>query len=541
MSAELEDSNNPTWVGTISHNAHWRADDRVAIVDLTVGDLLRRAASEAPDVVALVEGVKNPQERRRWTYAELERESETLARALVSRFEPGSRIAVWANNIPEWLFLEFGIGLAGMTLVTVNPSLRSAELLHVLRDSEASGIFLLREYRGASMQDALENVRGQLPDLREAIYFDQLDAFGLSGDTHAALPRVSATDVAQIQYTSGTTGSPKGAVLHHRGLTNNTILSYGQTFDLQRGESWVNVMPLFHTAGCVLNTLYPVWALATHVLVPNWEPELHLELIASERSIGIGGVPTMLQALLAHPSLDALDFSSLRAALSGGAPVDPGLIQRVERRFGVPMSLVYAQTEASPVITATALEDSSQDRSETLGRPIPGIDVKLVNLDTGNTVEFGEVGEIWTRGFHVMTGYLGDVGAGTIDTDGWLHTGDLATMDDRGYCKISGRLKEMIIRGGENLYPWEIEQAILTHPDVVDVVVVGLPDDYWGEVPVAVIRSATELPGDVLEEHCAPLLARHKVPRRWVWMTTFPQTATGKILKRELRESLRRK
>lgn len=205
------------------------------------------------------------------------------------------------------------------------------------------------------------------------------------------------------------------------------------------------------------------------------------------------------------------------------------------------MSLVYAQTEASPVITATALEDSSQDRSETLGRPIPGIDVKLVNLDTGNTVEFGEVGEIWTRGFHVMTGYLGDVGAGTIDTDGWLHTGDLATMDDRGYCKISGRLKEMIIRGGENLYPWEIEQAILTHPDVVDVVVVGLPDDYWGEVPVAVIRSATELPGDVLEEHCAPLLARHKVPRRWVWMTTFPQTATGKILKRELRESLRRK
>ncbi|MGV9718238.1 class I adenylate-forming enzyme family protein [Rhodococcus pyridinivorans] len=524
--------------GAMSRDAYWRGSDEVPVLDLTVGDLLRRAAAAAPGVVALVEGVKDPRERRRWTYAELLEDSERVARALLSRFEPGCRIAVWANNVPEWVMLEFGIGFAGMTLVTVNPGLRAAELSHVLRDSEATAIFLLREYRSVSMQEALETVKGNLTHLREVIYFDQLAEFCSPTGATVPLPRVQASDDAQIQYTSGTTGPPKGAVLHHRGLVNNTILSYGNTFDLQRGEAWVNVMPLFHTAGCVLNTLYPVWAMATHVLVPSWDAELHLELVSSERSVSIGGVPTMLAALLAHPSIETLDFSSLRVALSGGAPVDAGLIERIEQKFGVPMSLVYAQTEASPVITTTALEDATDDRRGTLGRPIPGIDVKIIDPTTGNVVQFDEVGEICTRGFHVMAGYLGGVGAGTIDADGWLHTGDLASMDERGYCKIAGRLKEMIIRGGENLYPWEIEQAILTHPDVEDVVVVGIPDDHWGEVPVAAIRSAADITDNELEIHCAPLLARHKVPRRWVRMAAFPQTPTGKILKRELRESI---
>lgn len=520
-----------------TRDAYWRGRV-VPIVDLTVGGLLQRAASEEPDVDALVEGVKDPALRRRWTYAELLEDSERVARALLTRFTPGSRIALWANNIPEWVILEFGIAIAGMTLVTINPGLRAAELTHVLEDSQASAIFLLREYRGSSMQETLETVAGDLEHLRHIVYFDELAEFLASADGTISLPEVRASDSAQIQYTSGTTGPPKGAVLHHRGLVNNTILSYGNTFDLQRGESWVNVMPLFHTAGCVLNTLYPLWAMATHVLVPSWDAETHLEIVSSERSVSIGGVPTMLSALLDHPRVHDLDFSSLRAALSGGAPVDPGLIDRVEDTFGVPLSLVYAQTEASPVITTTRLSDSAEDRRRTLGRPIPGIDVKIVDPSTGQVSEFGAVGEICTRGFHVMTGYLNDVGAGTIDDDGWLHTGDLASMDERGYCTIAGRLKEMIIRGGENLYPWEIEQAILAHPDVDDVVVVGVPDAYWGEVPVAVVRSALQISDSELETHCAPLLSRHKVPRRWVRRTEFPQTPTGKILKRELRESL---
>jgi fatty-acyl-CoA synthase len=513
-----------------------------SVRELTVGSLLREAAERAPSMTALVEGVPDPQARRRWTYADLLTEAEDAARALLGRFRPGERVAVWAHNIPEWVVLEMAAALAGVTLVTVNPALRESELRHVLSQSRAVGVFLVAEYRGNRMTDLLARARPGLPHLRETVLFEDWPAFRGSGSPTEALPAVSPDDPAQIQYTSGTTGTPKGAVLHHRGITNNALLSYVRTLDMRPGESFVNPMPLFHTAGCVLATLAPIASLGTQVLLPWFDPGLQLELIESERGAVFGGVPTMLLALLGHPRFPRTDFSSVRYALAGGATVPPELVRRVEAALGVPMSIVYAQTEASPGITMTRLDDSPEDRAETLGRPLPGCAVKITDPATGGVRARGEIGEVCTRGYHVMTGYFDrpDQTAEAIDPEGWLHTGDLASMDERGYLRIEGRVKEMIIRGGENIYPREIEHVLLDHPAVQDVAVVGVPDPDWGEQVAAFVRLT---PGETVGEaelfaHVRERLAPHKTPRVWRFVTEFPLTGSGKIKKHVLRDSL---
>ncbi|MGE5761772.1 MAG: AMP-binding protein [Gemmatimonadota bacterium] len=518
----------------------WPAVDSELVREDTVGSLLRRAAEQAPSTIALVEGVTDPAARRRWTYADLLGESEQMARALLGRFAPGERIAVWANNIPEWVLLEMAAALAGLTLVTVNPALRAAELRHVLGQSESAGVFLLERYRSNPMADTLAGVRKDLPKLREAIFFDDWSAMRASGSPTERLPTVLPGDPAQIQYTSGTTGTPKGAVLHHRGITGNALLSYVRTFDMQPGEGFVNPMPLFHTAGCVLATLATIHSLGTHVLVPQFDPALQLRLIESERSATLGGVPTMLIAILDHPDFPTTDLSSVRYAFSGGAVVAPDLVRRVEAEVGVPMAIIYAQTEASPGITMTRLDDDPEDRAETLGRPLPGADVKIVDPASGKTVARGEVGELCTRGYHVMTGYFNapEQTAAAIDDEGWLHTGDLASTDDRGYCRIGGRLKEMIIRGGENIYPREIEQVIFAHPAVADVAVVGIPDPVWGEQVVAFVKPApgTAPTEEELFGYARERLAPHKAPKVWRFVDQFPLTGSGKIQKFALRE-----
>jgi fatty-acyl-CoA synthase len=513
------------------------------VLEQTVGDLLRWAAEQAPDVSALVEGHPEPERRRRWTYSELLGESEQVARALLGRFTPGERVAVWANNIPEWVILEMAAALAGLTLVTVNPALRADELRHVLSQSRASGIFLRQDYRGNPMADALVGIRPALPDLRETVRFEEWPAFRASGSATEPLPEVRPGHPAQIQYTSGTTGVPKGAVLHHRGITNNARLSYVPVLGLERGDVHVNPMPLFHTAGCVLATLSSIASLGTHVLLPFFDPGLQLELTESERSVVFGGVPTMLIGLLNHPDFAGADLSSVRVALSGGAVVPPELVRRTETALGVPMCIIYAQTEASPGITMTQPGDDAQDRAETLGRPLPRIEVRIVDPRDGTTtVPAGAVGEICTRGYHVMTGYFDapEETKAAIDAEGWLHTGDLASMDNRGYLRIGGRLKEMIIRGGENIYPREIEQVLFTHPGVLDVAVVGVPDQVWGEQVAAFIRPA---PGatpseDELAAYARAHLAPHKLPRVWVFTDEFPLTGSGKVQKFLLRDRL---
>ena len=511
-----------------------------SVRELTVGSLLREAAQRAPSATALVEGVPDPRARRRWTYSDLLTEAEDAARALLGRFQPGERVAVWANNIPEWVVLEMAAALAGSTLVTVNPALREGELRHVLSQSQAAGVFLVADYRGSPMAELLTRVRPDLPHLRETVLFEDWQAFRASGSPTEVLPAVSPDDPAQIQYTSGTTGTPKGAVLHHRGITNNAVLSYVRTLEMQPGESFVNPMPLFHTAGCVLATLAPIASLGTQVLLPWFDPALHLELIESERGAVFGGVPTMLLALLGHPRFARTDLSSVRYALAGGATVPPELVRRVESALGVPMSIIYAQTEASPGITMTRLDDTPENRAETLGRPLPGCAVKITDPATGDVRAHGEIGEVCTRGYHVMTGYFDrpDQTAEAIDSAGWLHTGDLATMDDHGYLRIEGRVKEMIIRGGENIYPREIEHALLDHPAVHEVAVVGVPDPDWGEQVAAFVRLA---PGETAGEaelfaHVRKNLAPHKTPRIWRFVAEFPLTGSGKIKKHVLRD-----
>jgi fatty-acyl-CoA synthase len=521
--------------------SYWPADPGEPVLETTCGGVLRDAAERAPDAVALMAGTPDPAARHRVSYTDLLAEAERAAQALLGRFAPGERVAVWAPNIPQWTVLQFGAALAGMTLVTVNPLYRAQELRHVLDQSRSAGIFLVPAVRGVSTVDILDAVRPQLPTLRECVLFTDWDSFCASGSPTESLPDVDPGAAAQIQYTSGTTGLPKGAVIHHRGFTNNARHVAAQ-LQLAPGEVVVNPMPLFHTAGSGCLTLAPVQVQATQVLMPFFDPALLLALNDSERGAILAGVPTMLLAALDHPDLAHRDLSSVRLAFSGGALVPPQLVRRVRQALRIPFAIVYAQTEASPVITGTRPTDRPADQADTVGQPFPRTEVKIVDPVTGKTTPLGRTGEICTRGYHVMTGYFDspEATAAAIDPQGWLHTGDLGTMDERGYCRIEGRLTEMIIRGGENIYPREIETVLLEHPAVADVAVVGIPDERWGEQVAAFLRPATDTPPThtELDTYCRERLASFKVPRLWQIVDAFPMTASGKIQKYALRDSI---
>jgi fatty-acyl-CoA synthase len=513
--------------------SYWPADISAPVLDTTIGGVLRAAAERAPGQPALVAGDPSPARRRQWTYDQLLAEAERAAHALLARFRPGEPVAVWSGNCPEWVLLEFAAGLAGLTLVPVNPAYQADELAHVLGHSGARGIFLSAGYRGNSLPAILAQVRDWLPGLREVVPLEEWDRFCAAEDG-GRLPEVDPASAAQILYTSGTTGRPKAAVLTHRGLTNNARLA-AEAIGMRAGEAGVNPMPLFHVAGCGLLTLGLTQTLGTQVLMPRFDPGLALELTETYRGALIGGVPTMLTALLGHPGRVQRDLSCLRYALSGGATVPAELVRRVEAAFGVPFVITFAQTESSCSITMTRASDTAVDRAETLGRPLPQTEVKITDVGTGQIVPCGTVGEICTRGYLVMEGYLGDPEAtcAAIDNDGWLHTGDLGSMDSRGYCRIEGRIKEMIIRGGENIYPREIEAVLLSHPAVTAAAVVGIADRFWGEVVGAAISTSAAVPPTEAElaGFCRSRLAAYKVPVRWLFTGDFPLTTTGKIRK----------
>ena len=520
------------------------ADTSAPILETTVGGILRDAASRHPDRTALVEGIPDEDARRRWTYAELLAEAEIVAKALSGRFEKGERLAVWAPNIPEWVILEFGAALAGVVLVTVNPAYQPQELQYVLNQSRSAGIFYLPAFRGNPMGQSLEEVRGNLPALRETISFDDWDAFLASADPQTELPEVSPDDPVQIQYTSGTTGFPKGAFLHHRGITNNARL-FGQRLDVHDGDVYVNPMPLFHTGGCVLATLSPVQLGATHVCMVQFDPGLMLDLLEQEKATHMLGVPTMLIAAMEHPDFEKRNLEHIRGVCSGGATVPAELVRRIESSLGVKFSIIYGQTEASPAITLVRPDDTPEDKSETLGPVLPQTEIKVIDTESGEVVPIGTPGELCARGYLVMLEYfeMPDKTAETIDADGWLHTGDLVTMDSRGYTTITGRLKDMIIRGGENIYPREIEEVLFEHPKVADVAVVGLPDEKLGEIVAAFIRDAEpDAPVEdeelhaYLREHLAPT----KTPKLWYHVDEFPLTGSGKIQKFAIREKWER-
>jgi len=514
--------------------AHFPAQNDQPVLETTVGGVLRARAKAMPDAEALVEADVAGVLRRRWTYGELAAEAERLATALLSRYRPGERIAVWAPNIPEWVILEYAAGFAGLTLVTANPAYRPRELQYVLEQSGSVGLFIVKEHRGNPMAEIAAQVAAQNRAVREVV--DLEDPLSLYAGEAAAipLPEVSPDDPVQIQYTSGTTGFPKGVVLHHRGITNNARFSMTR-MGLRAGDAILNVMPLFHTAGCGLLTLGAVQFGCRLIVARLFEPARVLDIIEAERVAFVLGVPTMLVALLEAQAAQPRDLSCVQRMGSGGAMVPPELARRVRTALGCAFHIVYGQTESSCLLSIAAAHDC-----ETVGQPLPQTEVSIRDPQTNAVQLLGTVGEIFVRGYGVMRGYNDDAEATSkaIDADGWLRTGDLGTLDADGRLRITGRVKEMIIRGGENLFPAEIENVLLEHPDIAEVAVVGAPDERWGEIVVAFLRPATEAPLDrtALVAHCRERISPQKTPAHWIEIAEWPLTGSGKIQKFVLRE-----
>ncbi len=515
------------------------ADPAEHIEEVSIGALLRQAASDSPDVPALIEGLAGGNGRS-WTFAELLTAAEEVARALLTIASPGDRVAIWAHNVPEWILVQYGAALAGITLVTINPALRAQEAKHLLSVSQAVAVVHVDEYRGIDIRQLLTELRDELRGLAHVVSLSEWQTFLAAGDSDAALPEVTADDIAQIQFTSGTTGLPKGATLTHRGLANNPRLSYLRHLPFRASVPIVSPMPLFHTAGSVLMVLSCLQSRSPLVQMHSFDPGLQLELIERYRSNCLAGVPTMLNALLTHPAFATTDLACVEFAFSGGAFVESSLVDRIAAQLGVPVGIIYAQTEASPGITMTSFDDPEELRRTTIGRPIAGVDVRIADpADPLRTLPRGEIGEIATRGFHVMAGYLNnpEQTAQAIDSENWLHTGDLGSMDDAGYLRVHGRLKDMIIRGGENIYATEVEAALGTHEGVNQSAVIGVPDAYWGEVVGAFVqaRPGHDLDADELRSYLRQCLAPEKVPTLWWFVEQLPMNASGKILKTELR------
>jgi fatty-acyl-CoA synthase len=520
------------------------ADEGEPVLDTTVDGILYDASEAAPHVTALVQGAPDPSRRRRWTYRELWVEARAAALALAARFDGGERVAVWGPSLPESLILSYAAAMAGVVLVPVNPALRAAEVTHILRQSGAAGVFLVPEFRGHDLAGILESIRADLPGLRyvESLAGPGWRAFCADADVDAPEGLVRRTplegDVAQLIYTSGTTGAPKGALLTHRGMTNAARFG-ALRFGMRAGDVYVHTMPLHHVGGQVVS-FQICQQRATAVLLESFDPGLVLELVDTEKATLTCGVPTMLLAMIEHPDRDRYDLSSLRTVSGGGSVVPPELIRHIEDSLAVRFTVVFGQTEASGFISQTELDDSDDVKAASLGRPLPAVAARVVEAGTDTVLPLGAVGELEVRGPNVMAGYhdLPEETAGALTADGWLRTGDLVTMDDDGVLRMAGRRKDMIVSGGENLFPVEIENVLSTHPGVAQCAVVGVPDGRWGEAAVAFVRrapgSATD--GLVLEGFLRERLAGFKVPRRWVFVESFPLTASGKVQKFVLRQ-----
>ena len=516
--------------------SHFPAQSDAEVLNITVGDLLREVAEARPEAEALVEVRQDGSGGRRWTYTELLKDAERLALALSTRFAPGERVVVWSPNSPEWVLLEYASALSGLVLVTANPAFQARELDYVLEQSGAVALFLVKEFRGNPMSQIGAEVTASIPSVREVTDMESV-ALYTEGSRPIALPDVAPGDAAMIQYTSGTTGFPKGAVLSHRGLVNNARFYAGRC-GATSTTTWVNIMPMFHTAGCGMVTLGCLQARCRMVLISLFDPNVVLDQLEASGADIILGVPTMVVALLDAQNARPRDMSALKLVSCGGSMVAPELVRRVQNLMGASFSTLYGQTEHCPVITQHHLDDTIDDICNTAGQPVAQTEVSIRSVDDNCTIVLEEVGEICARGPCVMLEYNDNPKATseTIDAMGWLHTGDLGRMDKRGYVTVTGRMKEMIIRGGENHFPAEIENCLLEHASVAEVAVVGLPDPKWGEVIGAFIRSIGPLDKAALHAHCRANMSPQKTPNVWVQVEDFPLTGSGKIQKFVLRD-----
>jgi fatty-acyl-CoA synthase len=522
-------------------SSYFPAQRDLPVIETTVGGVLREQAATTPDASALIEAGLAGECGRRWTFSELLSDAERLACGLLSRFSPGERICVWAPNTPEWVILEYAAALAGLTLVTANPAYQERELRFVLEQSGASALFLVREHRGNPMAAIAARAVAGNARMRAIIDLEDHDALFAADTSGVACPHVSPGDPVQIQYTSGTTGFPKGATISHRGLTNNARFHFALSGVAETGTT-LNFMPLFHTASCGLMVLGAAQFGCSMILARQFEPAAMLDTVERHRVDMVMGVPTMFVGLLEAQRTRPRALSSVRSAVSGGATVPAELIRQVRDVLGWDLLTVYGQTENSPLLTQIRADDPPEVRGTSVGQAFPQTEISIRDPRTNEVVGLGTVGEICTRGYAVMIGYNDDPEATNqaIDVEGWLHTGDLGTINARGYVAVTGRVKDMIIRGGENLFPAEIEGVILEHPSVAEAAVVGAPDNHWGEIAVAFVRVTATAAIDeaALTAHCRDRIAPHKIPARWITIDEWPLTGSGKIQKFVLRERL---
>ncbi len=491
---------------------------------------------------------------RRWTYAEFDADTDTLARGLIAAgMKAGDRVGIWAPNCPEWALLQYATAKAGIILVNINPAYRNHELDYVLRQSGVRLLVSAESFKSSNYRAMIEDVSGDLPGLEKVIYLGSIDwdelfvvgAMPIAGGGDQLAEREASAgfdDPINIQYTRGTTGFPKGATLSHHNILNNGFF-VGELCRYTEEDRICIPVPFYHCFGMVMGNLAATSHGACMVIpAPSFDPAATLRAVAEERCTSLYGVPTMFIAELALENFASYDLTSLRTGIMAGSPCPVEVMKQVVERMHMnEVSICYGMTETSPVSTQTRYDDSIERRVSTVGRAGPHLEVKIIDPSTGLTVPYGEPGELCTRGYSVMLGYWEqpDKTAEVIDRARWMHTGDLAVMDADGYVNITGRIKDMVIRGGENIYPREIEELLYTHPDILDAQVIGVPDEKYGEELMVWVRmrdGAGPLTADDIREFCAGKVAHYKIPRYVHVTEEFPMTVTGKIRKVEMRE-----
>ncbi len=531
----------------------------------TIGDYFRDQVAIDPDH----EFVVYPDRDLRWTYAEFDERTDNLAKGLLAiGMKPGDHLGVWARNIPDWLTFMYATAKIGVVMVTVNPVYKSHELDYVLKQSDMKALCVIDAYRDVDyikiirdlVPESLEQQRGYLesekfPCLKNLIYmgpekhrgFYSVPELMLLGQhqpedsLERAREQFDNNDVVMMQYTSGTTGFPKGVMLTHRNILNNGFY-IGEGQRLGAPDRVTLPVPFFHCFGCVLGVMACLTHRSTMIIVEDFNAELVLQAIHKERATAVYGVPTMFIAELNHPDFDKFDLSSLRTGIMAGSPCPPETMREVMDRMNMrEVTICYGLTETSPVFTQTSADDDIEHKCETVGRKHPPVDVRVIDPSDGHICGPGEPGELCCKGYNVMKGYykMPEATAEAIDADGYLHSGDLGMVDEDGYYRVTGRIKDMIIRGGENVYPLEIENFLLGMPGVLDAQVIGIPDAKYGEIVGAFIRTR---PGyevmteEDVREWSIPRIARYKVPKRVFFVDDFPMTPSMKVQKFKLRE-----
>ncbi|MGG0665162.1 AMP-binding protein [Viridibacillus arvi] len=530
----------------------------------TVGGVLRNTVEAFPSNEAYV----YPKNNVRKTYSEFNQETDELAKAFIGMgIAKGEHIAIWSDNKREWLLSQFASGKMGAVLVTVNTNYQEKELEYLLQQSDSTTLILGEEFKGTSYINIIQKIcpelmnskKGdiqseKLPQFKRVIVMSENDYPGIykwselvefaeqvtNEELEERFQSLDPDDVINIQYTSGTTGFPKGVMLTHNNVVNNAQL-VGEYIHLTEHDRLCIPVPFFHCFGCVMSTLASVLRGATMVVLEQFEPGLVLQTVQAEKCTALQGVPTMFIAELNHPDFGEFELSSLRTGIMAGSICPIEVMKKVINDMGArEITICYGQTESSPVITQTSTDDSIEKRVSTVGKPHPNVEVKIIDPVTGDEVKDGTPGELCARGYLIMKGYYNNPEAthAAIDNEGWLHTGDIAVMDEDGYIDITGRIKDMVIRGGENIYPREVEEFLYEHPQIQDVQVVGVPDEKYGEELMAwvILKEGASVTEEELRAYCKGKISYHKIPKYIQFTDEYPMTASGKIQKFRLRE-----